>query len=109
MSQTFTYTRVHNLGQLHTEIEAAAIAGMASILNADGEREAVYSLAGRESDNHIQFIVPDGVVRTDVDTVVNAHVADPNYGLEPRITEDDVMSMSDADLRRFLARRLLDA
>lgn len=103
--KTLIFSKPHHLGQLHDEL-LAAVPGCAAIIRADGEREAVCRVEGRD-DGFIRISFPDNVDEAEITTVVETHVPDPQYGLEKRITSDDVMKMNDPELRQWLTRRLL--
>ena len=110
--QEFTYTKEHNLLQLNDEL-LAAIPALAPVTDpvADPDspnaKRAVFRCEGRQSDNLLRITIPDAVARSEVAAVVSAHVADPDYGVDPLVTEDDVTNMTDRELRAWLARRLL--
>lgn len=107
--QEFTYTKAHNLAQLNDEL-LSAIPALVPKGSDDPEasdaKQAVHRTEGRQSDGFIRIVVPEGVRKSDVDRVVEAHVADPMYGVDVPPTVGEFLVMNETAQLTFIAKRI---
>ena len=102
---TYQFQKAHHLSQLHDEL-LAALPALRPVINADGDAIAVAQIEGREADGFIRLTVPSTISRAELQAVVDAHVADPSYGVTTQPNEAEVLAMGDNEFRAWVFRLL---